>query len=98
MTQIFCLFSTSYGQRSEVLFQPIAKETDVNRKVLGLLQTRYYSPDISSRHCLAVLLNDKSIFVGLVQESVGGKEVLSFSERVLKSIKKIDYSYLSFMY
>lgn len=41
------------------------------------------SPDISSRHCLAVLLNDKSILVGLVQESEGGKEVLSFSERVL---------------
>lgn len=38
------------------------------------------SPDISSRHCLAVLLYDKSILVGLVQESADGKEVPSFSE------------------
>lgn len=50
-----------------------------------------YSPDISSRHCLAVLLYDKSILVGLVQDSAGGKEVLSFSESVLKSTKKTDY-------
>lgn len=33
-----------------------------------------------------------------MQESAGGKEVLSFSERVLKSSKKIDYYYLSLMY
>lgn len=45
-------------------------------------------PDISSRHCLAVLLYDKSILVGLVQESADGKEVPSFSECDLKLPKR----------
>lgn len=47
-------------------------------------------PDISSRHCLAVLLYDKSILVGLVQESADGKEVPSFSECALKLAKKTE--------
>lgn len=47
-------------------------------------------PDISSRHCLAVLLYDKSILVGLVQESADGKEVPSFSGWALKLTKKTE--------
>jgi hypothetical protein len=49
-----------------------------------------YLPDISSKHCLAVLLYGESIFVGLVQESADGKEVPSFSECALKLTKKIE--------
>jgi len=102
MTHFFCIFNTTREERSEVLLQSIAKLLVRNRckqrTSQGLPLAYCYSPDISSRHCLAVLLNDKSILVGLVQESAGGKEVLSFSERVLKSSKNIDYYYLSFMY
>lgn len=71
---------------------------EAHNSKIEVFLTFCHLPDISSRHCLAVLLNDKSILVGLVQESEGGKEVLSFSERVLKTSKKMDYYHLSYRY